>query len=421
MLRKMLKISGFSLLILVMLLFLIASPPRFLAPLIQPVRTLLVSVAAGMVSRSLHGTLEIDRVEGSFLSAPVARGISLKDAQGKQLVYLDTLSLRYRFADLVQGRLQIQELIIRRPQLWLAWNEQGQLNLTDVFSQASTDHKVVATEADARISIVLEHVVVRNGSIDLVFPSLPGARNIDALSLDLSGKLDEDGLKLELQHGTAQVKPAGVTVETLQGALSIAAERVQFGTWLLKSDASEISLNGEIPGGSHPASLQLDLAPLDMGEIGRMFGEEALQGEIRGSVQAEGLADALELDGRFSTGVSELLISGVRKTQGNVSNYQGTVQLAKLDLSELVARDALRSDINAKLQWRWGGLSQQNLDHDLELVIGASRIGDVVIQPSEVSVTVESERVKVQRFELQTSAFSAALEGEIDLGGPSAL
>ena len=421
MLRKMLKISGFSLLILVMLLFLIASPPRFLAPLIQPVRTLLVSVAAGMVSRSLHGTLEIDRVEGSFLNAPVARGISLKDAQGKQLVYLDTLSLRYRFADLVQGRLQIQELIIRRPQLWLAWNEQGHFNLTDVFSPASTDYKVVAAEVDARTSVVLEHVVVRDGSIDLVFPSLPGARNIDALSLDLSGELGENGLKLELQHGTAQVKPAGVTVETLQGALSIAAERVQFGTWLLKSDASEISLNGEIPGGSHPASLQLDLAPLDVGEIGRMLGEEALQGEIRGSVQAEGLADALELDGRFSTGVSEILISGVRKTQGSVPNYQGTVQLAKLDLSELVARDALRSDINAELQWRGVGLSQQNLVDELELVIGASRIGDVVIQPSEVSVSVESERVRVQRFELQTSAFSAVLGGEIDLGGPSAL
>ena len=102
MLRKMLKISGLSLLTLVMLLFLIASPPRFLAPLIQPVRTLLVSVAAGMVSRSLHGTLEIDRVDGSVLSAPVARGISLKDAQGKQLVYLDTLSLRYPWADNVQ-------------------------------------------------------------------------------------------------------------------------------------------------------------------------------------------------------------------------------------------------------------------------------------------------------------------------------
>ena len=212
-----------------------------------------------------------------------------------------------------------------------------------------------------------------------------------------------------------------MTVETLQGALSIAAEHVQFGTWLLKSDASEISLNGEIPGGSHPASLQLDLAPLDVGEIGRMLGEEALQGEIRGSVQAEGLADALELDGRFSTGVSEILISGVRKTQGSVPNYQGTVQLAKLDLSELVARDALRSDINAELQWRGVGLSQQNLVDELELVIGASRIGDVLIQPSEVSVSVESERVRVQRFELQTSAFSAVLGGEIDLGGPSAL
>ena len=198
MLRKMLKISGISLLILVMLLFLIASPPRFLVPLIQPVRTLLVSVAAGMVSRSLNGTLEIDRVEGSLLSAPVARGISLKDAQGKLLVHLDTLSLRYSFADLVQGRLQIHELIIRRPQLWLAWNEQGQLNLADVFSPASSEHQVVAAEVDARTSIVLEHVAVRNGSIAMLFPSLPGARNIDALSLDLSGELGENGLKLEL-------------------------------------------------------------------------------------------------------------------------------------------------------------------------------------------------------------------------------
>ena len=421
MLRKMLKISGISLLTLVMLLFLIASPPRFLAPLIQPVRTLLVSVAVGMVSRSLNGTLEIDRVEGSLLSAPLARGISLKDAQGKLLVHLDTLSLRYSFADLVQGRLQIHELIIRRPQLWLVWNEQGQLNLADVFSPASSDHQVVAAEVDARMSMVLEHVAVRNGSIAMLFPSLPGARNIDALSLDLSGELGENGLKLELSHGTAQVKPAGVTVETLQGALSIAAGHVQFGTWLLKSDASEIRLNGEIPGGSHPASLQLDLAPLDVGEIGRMLGEEALQGEIRGSVQAAGLAGALELDGRFSTGVSEVLISGVRKTQGNVPNYQGTVQLLRLDLSELVARDTLRSDINAKLQWQGMGLSQQNPVNELELVIGASRIGDVVIQPSAVSVTVESERVSVQPFELQTSAFSAALGGEIDLGGPSAL
>ena len=415
---KVLKASGITLLTLVVLLFLVASPPPFTAPLIQPVRALLVSVVTKAVSQSMNGTLEVEAVEGSLWSAPVARGISLTDAQGELVVRLDTLSLRYRLADLFQGRLQIQELIITRPQLWLAWDEHGQLNLAGVFPSDPSD---APDDASLPISINLERVSVQSGAVDLALPSLPGMRKIEDLSLELSGEIEKDELRLAVQRGSAQLRPAAVNLEALQGTLSIEAGRTQLEAWLLKTGTSRISMEGVILGDGQPASLQLDMDPLDVGELGRLLGEQLLQGDIRGVMHAEGPAESLELDSRLTAGAGEILLSGTLDTHGPVPRYRSTLELTKFDLSHFVAGDALRSDINATLQVHGSGLSGPDFTGELDLLIASSRIGDVAIEPSEVRIAAEAERVRIQTFQIRTSAFTAALEGEIDLAGRSAL
>jgi autotransporter translocation and assembly factor TamB len=421
MLRQALKLSAITLVALFVLLLLVAAPPRFLEAVIQPVRMLLVSAATTMISRSLNGTLEIGKVEGSMLSAPLVHDISLKDGQGEQLIQIDNLSLRYALAELFRGRVRIQELVITRPQLRLAWDAQGHSNLLSVLPPAPAQAESPSPDPEAAIPLILELVKVRQGMVDLTHPALPGVRQVDAIAMEFSGETGEDGLHLRWQHGSAQTMPAEVNLEALQGALLVSAKGVQLEPWRLKTGTSQIALKGTLAADAHPTRLQLELVPLNMGEIGRLLGEQTLQGEVRGVLQAAGPTEALEFDGRLSAGSGEMLLSGALDTQGPLPAYQGSLQLSKFDLAELISRDALRSDLNVKLQMQAKGLSPRELDGDLELLIGPSQIGDVTIKPSKVHLSAGSEQLQVQQFQLLTSAFSAVLAGEIDLTGASAL
>ncbi|HEY7710564.1 MAG TPA: translocation/assembly module TamB domain-containing protein [Candidatus Entotheonella sp.] len=102
--------------------------------------------------------------------------------------------------------------------------------------------------------------------------------------MQLRGKLSADATQIELQHLQAHTLPAQVTLHTLQGTIQQRHGTIHIAALQFKTDATEMRTTGTLPGGPEPASLSLQFAPLDVGEIGRIVDDDTLQGRLQFSL-----------------------------------------------------------------------------------------------------------------------------------------
>ena len=84
-------------------------------PLYEPLRDPLVRLVTSMVSRSLHGSLEVGALRGSLFSAPVLHDVVLRDAQGAVLGQIETIRLAYDLTALWRRRLKVHAVEVVRP------------------------------------------------------------------------------------------------------------------------------------------------------------------------------------------------------------------------------------------------------------------------------------------------------------------
>jgi autotransporter translocation and assembly factor TamB len=423
MLTKFLKLLGWVLLFSTLLVGLLVVSPRFSEPLIQPMRGWLVSAATKWISRSLNGNFEIGSLTGSLLSAPVFHDVILKDAQGGVVAQMEALALRYDLKDLLKARLRFSAIEFIRPKLRLVQGADGQLNLSRLLAPESA--KKPAEEpfefTGLPVAVLLDHVTLQDGRVDAELPFLPGVRMIENIFVDAQGEVNQQGLRVELQRFTADTQPANVALKTLHGTFQMTPGKMKIVDLLLRTNHSQITLDGTLPARASTASLVAEIRPVDVKEIGRLLGDDSLHGVLRAKFTAEGPAEALRLRTQLAVDKGRIDFNGHVNTLNTPVSYSSKLDITHLNMADLVKREVLHSDINMHLKLNGAGLTLADFKGALQWHLGASRVGEIILNPSEIHLNAESQRFTVETFKLKTSVLEMGAKGDLNLAGVSNL
>jgi autotransporter translocation and assembly factor TamB len=386
--------------------------------ILDPLRDFLVQTVTRFVSKSLNGTLEVGSLRGSLLSTPTLHDIVLRDAQGNILGQIAEIRLAYDLTTLLKKRLTVRQVEIIRPQVTLVQEPDGSINLGHLFKDAAP--QADPPEAGGLpFALVLENVQLRDGQLTLQFPALPGIRTLEGLQVHLQGQLDQAGMRGMLHRLAVHAQPADVEIRALRGGFQALATGTHITDLRLRTANTLLTINGALPGRQQVASLDVQVQPLDLTEIGRLLQNDTLHGELRLVLQAEGPADALMVRSQLWLGDGEVELQGQVDTVATPLRYTGTLALRQLDLAAVVSRAALQSDLNVHGRVEAEGLHLNDLRGQVTLEIQPSHIGDIVLRPSQIHLEAQPQRIQVRQFQLDTSLARLLVNGGFDLAGRS--
>ena len=420
--RRIFVAAGVGLGLLVLFLTLLVTAPAFARPVVAPVRAWLVQMAAQRLSDRLNGTLEIGALQGSLLRAPSLADVVVRDHAGAIVARVDAVRVRYRPASLLRGQLVIHDLDVIRPDLTLNQAPDGTVNLARLIPATSEPAARRGGFVAPLAGVQIERLRVQDGRGRLALDFLKGVTAISGLQMTLAGRADNTGMHATIQQVAAQAHPAQVNLTGLRGTFHAAGEHLRIEQLQLRTDTTRADFNLMLPGsGSDPVRFSAKLHPLDAAEIGRLLADDTLRGELQLDVQAQGTLDDLRLDADLRAEAGRVTYQGRVNAADRPRRYQGTLEVHKLDLAALADREALKSDLNLVLEVDASGLSPQTLAGQLNVAIQPSHLGDVTLSPSQIRVVAQSQRLRIEAFELISSLATVTAGGALDFQGTSDL
>ena len=384
-------------------------------PVLDPLRDRLARTVSRFATRSFKGELEVGGLRGSLLGSPVLQNVTLRDKQGTVVGRIAELRLVYDLKALLRQRLQIQTIEVVGLQLTLAQEPDGSLNVLDLLSSAQPAKPAAA---ESSLALDVDSLYIRDGELTLQLPALPGAHKLERLQARLSAHRDKEKLRLQVQQLTAHASPANVEIRALQGALQKLGRVVQLDDVRLQTDQATLVANGVLPGGAQDASLALHAQSQDLTEIGRLVRNDVLQGPADLVLRAAGPPEAVELHAQLSSTSGRMALQGHLNAAATPPQYNGTLDVANLNLAALRQQGAWHSDLNLHLRLDGAGMAPQERHGTLQLEIRPSRLREIALHPSHVDLEVKAQQVQVRRFDLDTSIAHATVRGTFDLAGP---
>ncbi|ETX09141.1 MAG: hypothetical protein ETSY2_01250 [Candidatus Entotheonella gemina] len=416
-------------LVLLVLLFvaLVLFAPAVAQPVVEPVRAWLIRTVSAQASKSLNGSLSIGSLEGSLLSAPTVRDIVIKDAQGDIVIQLKALRLRYDLTQLLKRKLPVHEIAIVQPQVKVVQEADGSNNLSRLAPPSDAPPPEDESSGFVMpLDIELTALAIENGRAELQLPALPGVKTVKDLNLRLRGEVSKARYQIELQQFIAKTLPADVNLNKLQVALEQIGSDIRIRDFQLDTDASHITIKGTLPWGNvaertRPADLAISIEPFDMADVGRLLADETLTGLLQARITAEGPPQALNVSGNIRAEGGEVALNGKLNIAADEPDYQATVDITKLNIAALIHREALESDLNVHLTVNGSGIALAELQGEAQVQIKPSTFGDMVLNPSDIQITAQGQRIEVPHFHLDTSVAQMNVDGLLDLNGDSAL
>ncbi len=420
--RRILYIGATFVLLALLFVALVLFAPAVAQPVVEPVRAWLLRTVSAQVSQSLNGSVHIGALEGSLFSTSTIRDVILKDAQGAVVVQLPELRLRYDLTQLLKRKLLIREIALVKPQVNVVQDADGNLNLSRLAPPSDTPPPEDTSAGFALpLDIELSALAIEEGQAELRLAALPGVQTVKGLDLMARGHLSQARQMIELQQLSANTQPAAVNLKTLRVALEQIGSDRHIHDFRLDTDTSHIAINGALPGGTQAANLSITIEPFDMADVGRLLGDDTLTGLLQAKLTAAGPPDALKVAGDIRAEGGAVAIHGQINMAASTPSYQATLDISQLDIATLIQRAALKSDLNVHLAVQGSGLALAALQGEAQVQVKPSTFGDIALNPSDIHVIAQGQRIEVQAFHLDTSVAQMRVEGLLDLAGDSAL
>ena len=424
MLRKLLMIGGAAVLVCGLLLYAVLA-----GLILDSARDAAVQAILRTVSNILPGSLEVGHVGGSLLSAPVVQDIVIKDAQDTVIGQIDAVRVSYNLFSLLRLRLTVHEIDIVHPRLTLTEEPDGALNISRAFAPARPRQAITRKEPITGLglpfAIVVQDLRLSHGEVALGLPALPGVRQVTGIQLRGEAQLDAQGIRTRLQQLTAETSPAQVDIHGLHGAFQWIAGAMRLDGLRLELGQTLLTADGALPHVQQPADFTLRIDPLDVAEIGRLFQQESLRGQMRIGVSVQGPPEALvasvELNPIGEDPTGTMTVRGEVNMQAAPLQYRAQVDISHLDLTALLNKPAWASDLNLQVHIEGVGLVPSQLESSVRVDIYRSHLGNIGLQPSQIDLQARQGRFQVRRFEVETTLARMHATGAVDLSGRSDL
>ncbi|HEY5871307.1 MAG TPA: hypothetical protein VI542_38015, partial [Candidatus Tectomicrobia bacterium] len=388
-------------------------------------RDLLGRTASAWLSRQLNGTVEIGALRGSLLASLVMHDVVLRDRQGTEVAHLDEVRLGYDLTTLLTGRLVVQRVHFVRPRVTLVQDPAGRWNLSRVLSPASPVRPAPAPEHTTwgvlPSAVVVQDVAIQDGQVALHTAALPGVQHLTGLQAHLQGQVEGHAFRFQVHQLSVHSTPAEVEVHTAQGTIEGDAATVRLLALRLQTAHTLLTADGTLPGGTQPANLALQLQPLDMAELGRLWQREDIAGPLYLTLTVAGPPETLTVHSQIGAEGGHLNLHGQLDTRATPWRYSSRLELTHVNLAALFRQASLQSDLNLQLHIQGEGFTPRTLHGEVRLDVHPSHLGTIALHPSQLQLTMHHGRFEVQQCDLRTSIARFTAAGLVDLASSSAL
>jgi translocation and assembly module TamB len=337
---------------------------------------------------------------------------------------IEKLVAEFSVLDYLRRKINITEINVSRPDLWIEVDEQGRTNVEALHAPPERDAE------EAGINFLTAHVRVENGKLTLVDRN----RDISAELIDINSSFiprEAAALEnrinhlLEISLGGAKAGYQGRTVENISSNLRavVTLDRTQVEEFKFDSDAGRLTATGEIPSYS-PLKYNFDVqSDIVVDELGRVIAPEMrAEGAANINARVEGTGTEYRVTGDLSSpGVSAegLRLDDVRvsrlSVEGTGARYQAT---ANITAASIRGEGFSLSSINL------GGatISGQKADFDVTSALNIDSLRGGQVAVSRVRARLQADQERVTLSDLTASTLGGSVAGDVTLaygGGQS--
>ena len=316
-------------------------------------------------------TANIGRIEGNILGS-VSIGSVQISKDSKPVIATGKVVLKYNLLGLLTRKLEVKELRVAKAEIHALRNSEGDLNLSDIFSDQTTQESPPSQES-RQFAFAVEHIKCENGTIDYIDRQRNLDMRVDGIAIEVKGPLNtwKHTGTFEIKSGSFTINGAETAIDTFDADFQIFASgstlqklRLEFGDSHLEGtggfthEETTTSWNSKV-------DLNLNLA-----DIAPFFRKDIeLEGIVNATVTANGTESTLAgtLSAELPTFSAVTAENGIRKiafTALQVDanfNSDPSPTLTLTELSFQVADGTLVADGNITV----GGNSDSRLEGDL--------------------------------------------------------
>ena len=163
-------------------------------------RDLIRRVVEAQLSRSVTGTFHLGRLSGTFITDLSVDSIEIRDDGDSLFAASGPIRVTFDPRDLMDGRLIIRSVELRRPRVEMRREPNGEWNTARIWPKSAVPGPLKGRAAFASV-IVLEQVAIRGGEFSAAQPWVPAD--------SLRGAARDSAIKAVLNDGYSETRRAG--------------------------------------------------------------------------------------------------------------------------------------------------------------------------------------------------------------------
>lgn len=240
-------------------------------------------------------TANVGKIEGNILGSVSIRSVEISK-ENKPVISTGKVVLKYNLLGLLTRKFEVKELQVDQPEIHARRNLEGDLNLSDIFGDQTTQDPPQSRESP-QFGFAVKYIKCENGTIDYIDTQRSLDLRIDGITIEVKGPLNtwqHEGT-FEIKRGSFTVNGAETAIDKFNADFHILASGSALDELRLEFGNSTVEVTGEFTYGETDPSWnsKVDL-DLNLADIDPFFGEDIeLEGDVDATLAVEGAGSAL--------------------------------------------------------------------------------------------------------------------------------
>ena len=240
-------------------------------------------------------TANVGKIEGNILGSVSIRSVEISK-ENKPVISTGKVVLKYNLLGLLTRKFEVKELQVDQPEIHVRRNPEGDLNLSDIFPDQTTQDPPQSQESP-QFGFAVKYIKCENGTIDYIDTQRSLDIRIDGITIEVKGPLNtwqHEGT-FGIKSGSFTVNGAETAIDKFNADFHILASGSTLDELRLEFGDSTLEVTGEFTYGETdpPWNSKVDV-DLSLADIDPFFGEDIeLEGDVDATLAVEGAGSTL--------------------------------------------------------------------------------------------------------------------------------
>ena len=240
-------------------------------------------------------TANVGKIEGNILGSVSIRSVEISK-ENKPVISTGEVVLKYNLLGLLTRKFEVKELQVDQPEIHARTNPEGDLNLSDIFGDQTTQDPS-QSQGSPQFGFAVKYIKCENGTIDYIDTQRSLDLRIDGITIEVKGPLNtwqHEGT-FEIKSGSFTVNGAETAIDKFNADFHILASGSTLDELRLEFGDSTLEVTGGFTYGetAPPWNSKVDLN-LNLADIDPFFGEDIeIEGDVDATLAVEGAGSTL--------------------------------------------------------------------------------------------------------------------------------